>query len=345
MKYLDGTLDLKDTELLPYQALESAERILTDAYCIYYLKLKSHDAESKEEDIVQTFLRLQEGTPLNKAEKISAHRGTFKDAFKEARDTSELFKLMSGDRRFRFRLLAAEMLLLELEEDFKNKVFPSLELQSLISAIKKYEKRLPRSKLRFYRGNLDLLHSSLNYLLTALKPRDLLAFYLLVSYLRKYRAGNQNLVNEISAFAKKFLRNLNSFGIYDEKAPGDMKDEIFQKYRAYKLEAKVMTTPESIKKRFEMILEEFTRLKPYIEKDPQRYHDEEQKRTLFFRQDGLCGHCGKPIDFRKSSADHVVSHSEGGKTDDLRNAQLLHEKCHQKLEKSRKKKRKRGVVA
>ncbi|RJP72731.1 MAG: DUF262 domain-containing protein [Candidatus Abyssobacteria bacterium SURF_17] len=344
-KYLDGTLDLTETEFTAYQDLERRERIHTDAYCIYYLKLKSHDTESREEDIVQTFLRLQEGTPLNKAEKISAHRGAFKDAFKEAGDASELFKRMSGDKRFRLRLLAAEMLLLELEGDFENKIFPSLELQSFISAIKTYKKRVPPSKLRFYMANLDLLHISLNYLLTALKPSEALALYLLVSYLRKHKAGNQNLPNEISAFAKEFLKKLNSFSIYDKEAPKGMPGEIFQKYRAYKFAAKVMTTPESLKSRFEMILGEFARLKPHIEKDPKRYHDEEQKRELFFRQEGLCAHCGKPMDFRKSTADHVVSHGEGGKTDDLSNAQLLHERCHQKLEKSRRKQRKKEIAA
>ena len=338
-KYLDGTLDLKDAEeITPYQDLNEKEKILIDAYCIYFLKLKSHDAESKEEDIVQIFLRLQEGSPLNKAEKISAHRGAFKDTFKETRDQAKLFELLGGDKRFRLRLLAAEMLLLELEGDFDNKVFPSLELQSFISAIEKYKKSLPPSKLKFYRGNLDLLYQSLNYLLTALKPREILAFYLLVSYLRKHKAGNQNLINEVSAFAKEFLKTLNSFGIYDEKAPRGMPEDVFKRYRAYKFEAKVMTTPESIRNRFEMIIGEFSRLKPFIEKDPQRYHDEEQKRILYFRQGGLCVHCGKPMDFRKSTADHMVSHGAGGKTSDLSLAQLLHERCHRNLEKTRKKK-------
>ena len=71
--YLKGTLDLSDTELTPYKDLDSREKKLQDAYCVFYLKLKGHDPESKEEDIVQTFLRLQEGTPLNKAEKLNAH--------------------------------------------------------------------------------------------------------------------------------------------------------------------------------------------------------------------------------------------------------------------------------
>jgi len=116
-----------------------------------------------------------------------------------------------------------------------------------------------------------------------------------------------------------------------------MKTDIFNRYRAYKLEAKVMTTPDSIKNRLEMILNEFKRLKPFIEKDPQRYHDEEQKRALYFKQKGLCSLCNMPLDFRNSSSDHIVSHSKGGRTADLDQAQLLHCRCHEKLEKTRKK--------
>lgn len=334
-KYINGDLDLRSTDLVAYKDLSQKEKFLIDAYCIYYLKLKSLDPENKEENIVQTFLRLQEGTPLNKAEKISAYRGAFKDAFKDARESNQLFSLVGGDKRFRLRLLAAEMLLLELEGDFDNRIFPSLELQTFITALNKYKKTINPTKLTFYKGNLDLLYISLNYLLTALKPRELISFYLLVSYLRKHKAGNTDLANEVSAFAKEFLKNLNSFGIYDKKAPKGMTVDAFNKYREYKLEAKVMTTPESIRKRFDMVLSEFSRLKPFLEKDSVRYFSEEQKRTLYFRQKGICPHCQKNMNFRQSSGDHIISHSQGGKTNDLSKAQLLHSKCHKKIEKLR----------
>lgn len=336
-KYIQGDLNLKGSGLTAYKDLSPKQKILIDAYSIYYLKLKSHDAESKEEDIVQTFLRLQEGSPLNRAEKISAYRGVFKNAFKDARETHPLFELMGPDKRFRLRFLAAEMLLLELEGDFKNKIFPSLELKSFISALTKYKEDISVSKLKSYKGNLDLLHNSLNYLLTGLKPREVSSLYLLVSYLRKQRAGNENLINEIAAFSREFLKNLNSFGIYDKKPPKGMSVEIFNKYKTYKLEAKVMTTPDSIKNRLDIILGEFTRLGSFIAKDPKRFHDEEEKRVLYFRQKGLCLVCEGPINFRESSADHIVLHSKGGKTSDIKNAQLLHDKCHKKLEKARKK--------
>ena len=50
-----------------------------------------------------------------------------------------------------------------------------------------------------------------------------------------------------------------------------------------------------------------------------------------------CPKCGKEMQFKLSTAHHVIAHSKGGKTDDLVNTILLHEKCHQRLEEREKK--------
>jgi len=332
-QYLEDKIELSNTAIKKYSELDTQEKVLLDAYCVYYMKLKSHDPESKEEDIVQTFLRLQEGTPLNKAEKINAHRGKFKDVFRETRATHPVFEYLGKEKRFRWRQLAAELLTLELESDFDNKVFPSLSLPSMIDVVKKYEKNISTRKVRFFKGNLDYLHFSLNMILTAFQPREFISFYLLISYLRKKKADNESLRNEFAEFAQEFLENLNRFSIYDDNPPTGMPKDLFNKYKTFKLESKVMTTPESIKKRFEIMLDEFTRLQPWIAKDKERLHDAEQKRTLYFRQKGLCAKCGKVMDFRVSSGHHIVAHSKGGQTDDLSKACLLHEHCHQQIEK------------
>ena len=46
---------------------------------------------------------------------------------------------------FRWRQLAAEMLLIELEGDFGRMSFPDIDLTALLDAIKKYEKTIPPS--------------------------------------------------------------------------------------------------------------------------------------------------------------------------------------------------------
>ena len=333
LEYLTDQLDLAESGIPKYTDLEFDEKTLLDAYCVFYLKLKSHDPETKEEDIVQTFLRLQEGTPLNKAEKINAHRGLFKDTFRQTRDRNLFFSYLGKEKRFRWRQLAAEMLLIELESDFQRKNFPDLDLPALIKAIKSYEKKIPQAKVRLLNGNLDFLHSSLNIILTAFTPREAIAFYLLVSYLRKNKADNSALQNELSEFAKEFLKNLNSFSIYDNKPPAGMTKSLFDLYKKYKHESKILTTSGSLRNRLEIMISEFNRLHPIITKDPKRLHDAEQKRILYFRQKGLCSQCGKEMRFQATSAHHVVAHSHGGDTDDLSHALLLHPKCHEKLEK------------
>jgi hypothetical protein len=165
----------------------------------------------------------------------------------------------------------------------------------------------------------------------------MISFYLLTSYLRNKKADNSDLVNELAEFASEFLRNLNMFSIYDDKPPRGMTRELFNTYKKYKQEAKILTTGESISKRLEIILGEFQRLHPFLIKDRKRLHNREQKRILYFRQQGTCSFCGKKMRFEVSSSHHGIAHSKGGRTDDMQHSKLLHEKCHRRLEKSKKK--------
>lgn len=337
-KYLNGKLNLDKSGIKPYDELDEQNKMFLNAYSVGYLKLKSHNPETKEEDIIQTFLRLQEGSPLNKAEKINAHRGAFKDTFKTIREEHGIFGYFGNDKRFRLRLLCAELLHLELESDFNHSKFPGLELATLKSTCVRYEKEVSKTKITFFKGNLDYLQHSLNYLLTGITSRDIIPFYLLVSYLRKNKADNSNLKNELSAFCADFLKNVNSFSVYDTTPPKGMDESDFFEYLNYKTEGRKATSPDSIETRFKFLKDRFETFIPFIQKDPVRLHDIEQKRTLFFRQKGICPECNSKIDFRTdASAHHILAHKDGGKTDDLESAVLLHNKCHSNLEMKLKK--------
>jgi len=335
-KYLFDELPLKSTGLKRYSELDDDDKIHLDAYSVCYLKLKSHNPETKEEDIVQTFLRLQEGTPLNTAEKINAYRGEFKNTFRDKSIDHSLFKKMGKDKRFRLRYLCAQLLHLELESDFKNLIFPALDLDSLRTSCEKYQLEISQKKKRFFSGNLDFLDRSLGHLISGIKVRDLIPFYLLISYLRREKANNKDLETELAIFCTSFLKNIYSFSPYDIEPPknsGMSKGE-FLRYLKYKQEARKATSADSVKYRFDFIKEKFEKDKPFIIKDKKRFHDEEQKRTLFFQQEGICPECGKLINFHvDASAHHVIAHQHGGKTNDLEKAVLLHTRCHQKLEK------------
>ena len=46
--YLEGRLDLSGSSIIPYGSLSTQEKNLFDAYCVYYLRLKSFDEEKKK---------------------------------------------------------------------------------------------------------------------------------------------------------------------------------------------------------------------------------------------------------------------------------------------------------
>ena len=60
-----------------------------------------------------------------------------------------------------------------------------------------------------------------------------------------------------------------------------------------------------------------------------RAFDQDEKITMYNRQEGKCAICGKPFDINDMQADHVVPWSKGGKTT-LDNGQMLCVECNLK---------------
>ena len=132
------------------------------------------------------------------------------------------------------------------------------------------------------------------------------------------------------------MKNLNSFSVYDSFPLEGFAEDLFFEYKKYKEEARKATSSDSIEYRFNFLLKEFKRLHPFITKDKKRLHNSEQKRTLYFIQKGICTVCKKELKYKDASSHHIIPHSKGGSTDDLSNADLLHEICHKKIERSKK---------
>lgn len=60
-----------------------------------------------------------------------------------------------------------------------------------------------------------------------------------------------------------------------------------------------------------------------------RQFSEDERRTMYARQDGICAICGKPFEFGEMHGDHVTPWSRGGKTT-LDNGQMLCTTCNLK---------------
>lgn len=313
-----------------FSELSTTEKSEIKGYSIYYVELKS---ALDEEEVADIFTRLQEGTPLNTPEKVNAFRGEFRNSFMEIFKNNDIFFQKVPNYRFRARFLAAQFLLLELESNYDRTRFPGMRYIDFKRVNEKYKKRVPHRVLKLCNGYIKFLGMFLHDQISAISYRDWVSFYLLASYLHKKQANKEGLGIYFKKFAMEFLRNLTSFSIYDKSPPRGMPLPLYKKYMDYKQSGRKATLPDSIEKRFKIILGEYKRIFPSIRyKDTNRLFNEEQKIRIYFKQRGLCPICGKSLNFNRAQCHHRKEFSKGGQTK-IGNAQMVHPSCHEKLHK------------
>jgi len=325
--------EFKNNENKKFSELTITERSEVEAYRIYYLKLKS---DLREEEISDVFTRLQEGTPLNIAEKVNAFRGKFRESFIKAFFKNKIFFEKLKNYRFRARFLAAQFLILELVTDFEKKIFPNMLYIDFKEINEKYKKEMPARKITRYNNYVNFLGTFLQHEIQAISYRDWIALYLLASYLNKKQAKRSGIGVHFREFALKFMKNLTSFSIYDTLPPRGMNQKLFRKYMTYKEFGRKANQSDSIEKRFNIILSEYKRIFPQIRyKDKIRLFNEEQKIRIYFRQKCLCYFCKKPLDFSGAQCHHKDEHAKGGPTK-IKYGRMVHITCHSKFHKKRK---------
>ena len=242
-----------------FSELRITEQSEIKGYSVYYLELKSHLTEAEVSDI---FTRLQEGTPLNVAEKVNAFHGAFRDSFiRLFNDVTALFSKIRN-YRFRGRLLAAQFLLLELETDFEKLIFPNLSYLQFKNVSENHRKNVNAEKFNRCRSIVQFLANSLGNQLIGIPIRDLISLYILASYLHKEQADISALAADFQQFASEFMDNIKMFSIYDVAPPQGMEPYLFDKYKEYKEHGRKATVGKSIEHRFWFALEEYRRLYP-----------------------------------------------------------------------------------
>lgn len=321
--------EFKNNQEKKFNELSVTEQSEIEGYSIYYIQLKS---ALKEEEISDIFTRLQEGTPLNTPEKVNAFRGKFRKSFMYLFNGNPKFFKRIKSFRFRARFLAAQLLLLELETDFNRKIFPSMTYLDFKNVNEKCKETIPGRKLRQCDAYIKFLGTFLYNEIRAISYRDWISFYLLASYLHKKQAIEEGFGLYFRKFALKFMKRLTSFSIYDTKPPRGMDLKIFRKYMKYKQFGRKATQSDSIEKRFDIILSEYKEFHPFKYKDKIRLFNEEEKIRVYFKQEGMCSFCKRPLNFDEAKCHHKNEYSKGGPTK-IHNARLLHDKCHEKLHK------------
>jgi len=271
-----------------------------------------------DDDIDEMFLRLQNGTPLNAAEKRRAIIGNMVGIVKSL-SSHKVFGLAGfTNKRFAY-------------EDTVAKTLHQL-LNSSITDIK------PASIKKTYEIHKDISESNssvvklkkvYSFLVKAFKDKPSPKFkkYAIISlgYLLADMLENYDLGSHPSEFADSYLE-FEKKRIINENLPEENQDPQLAAFT----DAARSDSIQDIKYRDEMLRSMILNSIPTLNlRDPERDFSQDQRLLVFLRDKGICSNCGEKCDQDNFHVDHIIPHSRGGPTS-ISNAQLLCPNCNWK---------------
>jgi hypothetical protein len=293
-------------------------------------------ADVKDDETAKYFIALQEGVPLNEAERLSARPGWLRDLIATRTDIRELSVICNDncikEYRFKRRYLLSQLLKFELDGDwkklkFKNQRHPDLEkmydeyknpiggVEKKMNTLYEHIKEVLYDIGKSIEGNEQIIKNT-GYLIP---------IYLFSSYLNKNFKGVDP--DEYGKFILKFVRRC-------KKSKTGNND-----YAKFKKYVSGGTTAESINKRVKIFGKCFHKqFKRLIELDHVRNFSKDQKEDMLVRDKHkcfcndkkFCSH--QKVKLNNSEAHHIKFYCRGGPTN-TKNGALCHPECHKKLHK------------
>lgn len=279
-----------------------------------------------DEDTASLFLRLQEGMPLNMAEKLNAMRGEIRNLIFKLSRHALLKKTNIDKKRFGHRLVCAQIYFMELNGDLDSEppYFPRIAFNPLKKMYGDYSTDFPP---RRYSGEIKRNFGLLKRILgqdadTIRYTGDFISIYSLISYVNK-KFSIRSHDEEIKRFIIDFLAKVENVE-KDTTHPNEIP------YRDYK-EARRFQTTEYLKKRFDTILEKFLEQVPRLElRARTRLFDYGQKLTIFAKYDGKCYFCSEKVNFGDAVFHHIKFYERDNGPTIVENGALAHPDCHRR---------------
>ena len=271
-----------------------------------------------DEDVEEMFLRLQNGTPLNAAEKRRAINSGLKELVTEL-SKNKVFNdhCAFSNKRYAFEDVSAKILHFHLNQKISeikpNYIRQTYDFYKNIDISNKHFLDSKKS-LNFLKTSFDLINDKPNF-----KKGELLTISFLVTEL----LSQYNISNFKKEFADSFIQ------LETERAQDSEKDIELQNPELVSLRDSLRSDSiQNLKYRHDFYKEHF--LKKLINLEPLddiRIFSEDQKSALYSMYKGKCNICRVDCDRNNFHADHIKPFSMGGKTA-LSNGQLLCVNCN-----------------
>lgn len=301
-----------------YADLSEDIKDMFDAYELSVVELQ----EASMEEVEEMFLRLQNGTSLNAAEKRNAMPGRMKEFVRDLAGHEFFASAMFTGNRYAYDQVAAQMALIELSGDFCN--VKDKDLARMYEEHADFDDQSP--KARRVRRTLDFLARAF-----PTKTPEIVKKYHAVSlYLLASRFLDQYTVKDRPEdFARAFV-SFEEARRSDDELPEDQRDPRMVSYQERTSHS--TDSHDSLKYRHEVLAEHFLLKMPDLKRlDGQRDFTHEQKVAIWRRDDAVCQgriKCdGVKCEWDAWEADHRAPWSKGGPTT-VENGQVLCIACN-----------------
>ena len=302
---------------MKFSELEEDIKDIFEAYELTVVILRS----SSEEEVEEMFLRLQNGTTLNAAEKRNAMPGNMKDFVRKISEHAFFSNCGFKNHRFAHSLIASQIIRTALEGQ------PCGVKSS--DLVKMYEKNenfdLSGKEARKISRTLDLMLEAFPEKAPELTKLTSLSLFIVFSYLRE----NFDIKNRATQISRWYI-NFETWRKSDELNPSDERDQEMVTYQDKM--SRTTDGQDSVEYRTKVLLTRLLKDIPdLVPLDPQRTFFHEQRMAIFRRDGGVCQvriKCdGVKCHWDHWHADHKIAWSNGGKTT-VGNGQVSCQDCN-----------------
>lgn len=288
--------------------------------------------DASDDDIEELFSRLNNGEPLNAAEKRNAMSGDMSKLIREvAKHKFFVEQLKIKNTRFQHLEIAAKFLLLEDTSQAGLGLFADLKKKFLDEMVKKNKKMQSAAQS----GLTKRVNEQLSTLQKVFRKQDPLLnkqayaplYYI---FIKRIGAdyGHPSLYTKIRTFIEKFQVDR----IENLEKPEEERDTALIEFG--RLMQQGTNDLNSLKQRIAILTRYFLLEHPDVRvKDTKRLFSDEERLAIWILGGKQCALCEKEVELDEMHADHVEQWSYGGETT-LKNGRCLCISCNTKSAKT-----------
>jgi hypothetical protein len=283
---------------------------------------------AEEEDIEELFSRLNNGEPLNAAEKRNAMGGRMCTLIREVAEKPFFEYLPYGNNRYQHLELAAKLLLLEQTEAAGGPALADLKKKFLDKLVAD-NKSLPDASAQGLSKRLD---SQLGLMTRIFDKKDpLLAkqAYPPLYYIWTKLMNKEYAHKSLYSWLHKFLEDFQAERTANLEKPEDDRDPALLEFD--RLMQQGTNDIGSLETRVSILRRYFLQSYPEVSiRDRNRAFSDEERFAIWILGGKQCAECKKELDLADMHADHELQWAFGGETT-LKNARSLCASCNLKL--------------